>query len=252
MSKEIKMREKSQKMFALVLGIVFAGCGPAAPGTMATGLGGSGGEPAEGGVTVAEGNAYLPLAIGAAWTYRVSNPAGTTADKMTVVEAMEPAGGTAGPVAFRIRNEALDGTTINWEQLSGMVMVRYRQHTLDTAANLLLDKTYAPSSVVFDESGNRLVAGATWNETYAQTQTPTAGQPKTSQELVKWTVEAIDDVVSVPAGVFTCIRVRRHHSSSMNPADEVTWYAQGTGRVKETGAGSLSDETRELVSVTLP
>jgi hypothetical protein len=245
------MSKRDQIRFGFVLGMMLAGCGPAIQGAMATGQGGSGGDPAEAGAAMIEGSAFFPLTVGATWTYRVSNPAGAAANRMTAVEAMEPAGGTAGPVAFRIRNEALDRTTINWEQLSGVV-VRYRQSTLDAAAKLLLDKTYTPSSSVFDESGAHLVAGATWNEIYAETQVPTTGLPKTSEERVKWALEAVDDVVSVPAGTFTCIRVRRHHASSKNPVDEVTWYATGIGSVKETGAGSLSDETRELVSVNLP
>jgi hypothetical protein len=247
------MRERLRPTYLPLLGAILAGCAPAqAMQAMTTGAGGSGGDPAAGDATVLDGSTYFPLAVGATWTYRITNPAGATADKMTTVEALEPSNGTSGPVAFRTRNEALDGTTINWEQVTGVAVVRYRQHVLDATATAVLDKTYAPSSVVFDESGPHLVPGTIWSETYAQTQVPVGGQPKTSQETVKWTLEAVDDVVTVPAGVFTCLRVRRHHSSSMNPADEVTWYAAGTGRVKETGAGTLSDETKELVTVRLP
>jgi hypothetical protein len=116
----------------------------------------------------------------------------------------------------------------------------------------MVEKTFAPSSIDFDASNDHLVPGVTWNEDYLETQTGATAPAQTKQEFVKWTVEATDDVVSVPAGTFTCIRVRRHHASSKNPADEVTWYASGTGKVKETGAGSLADQTRELVSATLP
>jgi hypothetical protein len=216
------------------------------------GAGGSGGTPAASDATVTDGSLYFPLAVGAAWTYRITNQAGATADKMTTVETLEAANGASGPLAFRIRNEALDGTTINWEQVDGAAVVRYRQHVLDGNAAAVLDKTYAPSSLVLDEASAHLVPGAIWSETYAQTQVPVGGQPKTSQEVVKWTLEAVDDVVTVPAGVFTCLRVRRHHSSSMNVADEVHWYAPRTGRVKETGSGPLSDQTKELVTVSLP
>jgi len=253
------MYKKDLNWLGLVMGVMLAGCAPATAGAAATGQGGGGGaDPTSGGTTdagtteteatAAAASAYFPMSVGSTWAYRVTNAAGMTADRMTTVEALEPAGGTVGPVAFRIRNEALGSTTINWEQLSGMVVVRYRQNMLDATAKLLLDKTYTPSSVVFDESAAHLMAGATWNEAYAETQAPVTGQPKTSQESVKWTVEAVDDVVTVPAGTFTCVRVRRHHASSTNPADEVNWYATGTGSVKETGGGPRSDETRELVS----
>jgi hypothetical protein len=239
-------------MAELGLGMVLAGCGVAAPDATGLGQGGSGGGAVDGAVAITDGLAYSPLAIGATWTYRISDPTGATADKSTSIEALEPGDGLNGPAAFRIRNEALDSVNINWEQLSGTAVVRYRQNRLDAAGNVLQEKTYTPSSVVFDESSGHLVAGATWNEAYAEKQAGATIATKTSQESVTWTVEATDDVVTVPAGTFTCIRVRRHQPSSKNTADEVTWYARGTGKVKETGGGTLADQTRELVSATLP
>jgi len=238
------MRNRDWQMVELVFGMVIAGCG----GTPADGTG----NPPPGGPAITDGAAYFPLAVGAAWTYRISSPTEATADKTTTVEAMEPEDGMNGPMAFRIRNQSLDGTNINWEQLSGTAIVRYRQHVVDASDNILIDKAFVPSSVDFDESETRLAAAASWNETYLETQTAAPAAGKTKQEFVMWTVEAIDDVVSVPAGTFTCIRVRRHHSSSKNPADEVAWYAKGIGKVKETGVGSLADQTRELLSATLP
>lgn len=235
------MPNKNWWTVELVLGVVLAGCGGAQGGA---------GEIMPG-PTITDGPAYFPLAIGDSWTYRISDPTGATADRVTTVEAMEPEDGANGPLAFRIRNEALDGTNINWEQLGENAIVRYRQQALDASDSLLVEKTFAPSSVDFDASADHLMPGVTWNETYLETQAGATAPAQTKQEFVKWTVEATDDVVSVPAGTFTCIRVRRHHASSKNPADEVTWYANGTGKVKETGAGSLADQTRQLVTASL-
>jgi len=238
----------------LSLGLIVAGCGGAAAGT-APGAAGNDtpdGDAPEAGPGVTPGGDYYPLAVGATWTYRISNAAGMMADKTTTIEAMEPSAAN-GPAAFRIRNAALASGTVNWEQLGdASAVVRYRQQMLDANGALLLEKTYKPGSVVVDQSPSHLMAGATWGETFVETKPGASGVLKASQEFVKWTVEATDDVVSVPAGMFTCIRVRRHHTSSNNPADEVTWYAPGTGRVKETGGGPQSDETRELVSSSLP
>jgi hypothetical protein len=165
---------------------------------------------------------------------------------------MEPAGGTNGPASFRVHNEALAGMTLNWEQQSGATIVRYHQRSLDGNGAVIEEKTYAPSSLVFDESPAHLVAGATWNEAYSETKPDSMGTPKTTQELVNWTTEATDESVTVPAGTYTCIRVRRHHETSDNPADEVTWYASGVGRVKQTGGGPDADQTRELLGFTAP
>jgi hypothetical protein len=74
------------------------------------------------------------------------------------------------------------------------------------------------------------------------------GHPKTRRTAVKWTVESVNDHVTVPAGTFTCLRVKRvpKHGAPM-----VSWFAKGVGLVKELGAGPLGSETLALVRTPL-
>jgi hypothetical protein len=61
---------------------------------------------------------------------------------------------------------------------------------------------------------------------------------------VSWTVESTSDRVTVPAGTFTCLRLRR---SRKHGEPTLSWFAKGVGLVKEQGAGPLGNETLSLV-----
>ena len=129
--------------------------------------------------------------------------------------------------------------------------MRLEEKQLDQTGAVLVDKQYAPPILVLDESAAHLVSGATWTEQYMETKTPST-KKKATKETTDWTVEAVADTVTVPAGTYTCIRVRRNHTSSKTPSNTVSWYADGVGKVKETGAGAFNDETLELSAVTMP
>jgi hypothetical protein len=63
---------------------------------------------------------------------------------------------------------------------------------------------------------------------------------------VQWTIEAVDEMVTVPAGTFSCLRVHSVESGSLG-YDSTFWYARNVGKVKETGT-----ETRNLVGYSIP
>lgn len=189
---------------------------------------------------------YLPLTVGRTLMYQVTSAAGSVSQHPTTVETSEPSP-TAGTPSFRIRAELPEGVTLRWEQTQGGVVVRYEERTLDGSSNVTLTTVYTPSSVVLDESATHLTAGATWVEMYSQLKTPSK-KGKSTQEKVQWSVLAVDEAVTVPAGTFSCVKVQRIHTSSKNLTPEVTWYASGIGKVKETGAGPSNDETLELAS----
>jgi hypothetical protein len=220
-------------------------------GTLAiliTGCGGSGGAPAStAGASGASSN-YLPLAVGASWTYAVTAASGASGQGTITVEAMESAPG-AGQPGLRVHSVLLDGGTIAWEQISGTGVVRLEEQQLNQTGGVLVDKQYAPPIFVLDESASHLVSGATWTETYTETKST---KPKPSKETTVWTVEAVGETVTVPAGTYSCLRVRRNHTSSKTPSDTMSWYAAGVGKVKETGAGQFNDQTLELSAVTMP
>ncbi len=217
------------------------GCGG---GTNATPLPASG--PKEAG---ASGN-YLPMTVGTTWTYNITSGSGATGQGTTTVEAAENAP-AAGQPALRVHTVLLDGGTMSWEQTSGSTVVRYEEQQLSQTGAVVLDKQYMPPILVLDESAAHLMSGATWSEDYMELKTPST-KGKATKETADWTVEAVGESVTVPAGTYSCIRVRRNHTTSKMPSNTVSWYAPGVGKVQETGAGQFDDQTLELATVSMP
>jgi hypothetical protein len=74
---------------------------------------------------------------------------------------------------------------------------------------------------------------------------PARSQP-TATITVTWTVEAVDEMVTVPAGTFKCLRVHSTESGAKG-YDSTFWFARNVGKVKETGT-----EVRELLGYSIP
>ena len=108
-----------------------------------------------------------------------------------------------------------------------------------------------PSQMRLDETPAHLAAGVTWQEPITITQTlPAGGAPITAQVTVTWTVDAVNESVTVPAGTFSCLRVHRVEPPSTvdtTGGDNVFWFARGVGKVKETGP-----ELHELLGYNIP
>ena len=68
------------------------------------------------------------------------------------------------------------------------------------------------------------------------------GQTATKSKDETWKVEAVDESVTVPAGTFSALRVRKTTSGA---ADKTFWFAKGVGKLKETG-----EQTEELKAVS--
>jgi hypothetical protein len=232
---------RSVMISSLAVGIVLAaGCGGSA--SSASSAGASKGDAAP------PGN-YLPLAVGMSWTYNITSGSGATGQGTISVEASDTAP-LSGQAGLRVRTVLLDGGTVAWEQTSGSSVVRYEEQQLDLTGNVIVDKQYMPSILVLDESAAHLVAGVTWTEDYKQLKTPST-KGKATKEEADWTVQSVDDTITVAAGTYTCIRVSRTHTTSSTPSTQVEWYAVGVGKVKETGAGKNNNQTLELASVSM-
>jgi len=79
---------------------------------------------------------------------------------------------------------------------------------------------------------------------------PGGGAPVTAPVTVTWTVEAINESLTVPAGTFSCLKVHRVETPSpvdTTGGDNVYWFARGIGKVKETGP-----ELHELLGYYIP
>jgi len=192
---------------------------------------------------------YLPLAVGTSWTYDVtdlSTPGLPAVQKANTVETFESISDDRknGVVAFRIRTEKANGATVSWQEDRCTSIVRHREQSYDMAAIMESDQFYMPSKPRVDETPEHLVMGARWVSSYMEVEVdPVAGETTVSKEET-WTVEAVNESITVPAGTFITIQLRKVTSGD---ADKRFWYAKGVGKIKEEG-----EQREELRAFTMP
>jgi len=192
---------------------------------------------------------YLPLEVGAVWRYAITTDDGRQGTGALSVDGVDYGGSNGGVGEYRVRRELLEGTIWSWEVRQG-TRVALEQEEIDNRAGDVLDEaSYDPPITIVDERPDRLTVGAEWPEAFITTTPNAKGHPKSKRADAKWKVESLTDQVSVPAGTFTCLRLRRaekHH------APLISWYARGVGLVKQEGAGPLGDQTLALIATRRP
>jgi hypothetical protein len=219
--------------------LLAAGCGDDAPSAP------------DAGVVVCDTPAsdrLLPLAIGATWSYRVTDlvNVGTPPEtKDSTVEALEDVGDRkAGVTAYRIRTAKLDGSTVSWQQDLCTSIVRHREQSFDLADVLQSDQFYAPSKLRVDETPAHLAMGASWTVSYTETEVDPVNGTQTVSKDETWTVQAVDEPVTVPAGTFASVRLQKVTSGA---ATKTFWFSPGVGKIKEEG-----EQLEELTAYTQP
>ncbi|HUQ08533.1 MAG TPA: hypothetical protein VM261_38845 [Kofleriaceae bacterium] len=235
----MKPREQLIAMFAAA---ALAACGDDAPPD-----GGDGGMEE---CLAPAADRYLPLAVGASWTYdtldsSMTNP--VTIVKTSTVEALEDVGDRkAGVTAFRVRTgkSGTSGDVVSWQEDRCTSVVRHREQQFDVNDTLLTDQFYVPGKLRVDETPEHLSVGATWTTAYTEVEVdPILGTQTVSKDET-WTVQAVDEMVTTPAGTFTCLKVGKATSGS---AAKTYWFARGVGKIQETG-----EQTETLTAFTVP
>jgi len=194
-------------------------------------------------VDCSTGGRYLPLDTGRSWTYRVTTSNGTQTKTQAVGPLEDVGGAKAGTLAYRVTTTKTGGMVVSWQADTGTAIVRHREQDLAGAGQT--DELYWPHHTRLDEDPAHLAPGATWSEAFSEVALDLATmQSLTVAKTETWTVEAVDEAVSVPAGDFCALRAQR--TSSLG-SSKTYWFARGVGKVKEqTSAG----DKEELVSFT--
>jgi hypothetical protein len=188
---------------------------------------------------------YLPLAVGASWTYDTSDMGAPPQSKVTTIEAFEDIGDRkTGIIGFRQRTEKLAGYSLSWHSDDCTAINRHREQSFDTAGTLATDQFYVPAKLRVDETAAHLTLGATWTTAYTEVEVDAVTGTHTVSKDETWTVEAVDETVTVPAGTFTALKLRKVTSGD---ADKVYWFAKGIGKVKEEG-----EQVESLTAYTQP
>jgi hypothetical protein len=224
------------------------GCGGssgASGNTVVTGSGGSGGA-VDGPVQPTTGP-YQPMAVNATWTYNVDDK-GVKYVKTAVFEAMEDLGGPkAGTMGYRMKETFPSHVQLTWYHQEGTLVVRDHEQSLDGANVLQSEDWYTPYRLRVDETPAHLQSGASWSWSFSDAHTSLSKPASTTQLTETWTVDAIDQPLSVPAGTFATLRLTHH-----DPTDGSTktyWFVRGVGKIREeTSAGHIE----ELTSYQIP
>jgi hypothetical protein len=192
---------------------------------------------------------YLPLEVGAAWCYEITRDDGRRGQGVVSVDGVDYGGPLGGDAEYRIREDLLDETIWSWEDREAKRVALEQEEIDDRTGNVLDEESYDPPITVVDERADRLAVGAEWPEAFTNTKPNAKGHPKSKRAEAKWQVESLTDQVSVPAGTFTCLRLRR---AQKHRPPVISWYAKGVGLVKQQGAGPLGDQMLALVAPHLP
>lgn len=192
---------------------------------------------------------YLPLAIGTTWTYDTSDMGGPNVVKTSTVEALEDVGDRkAGTMAYRVRTGKAGGLgdVVSWQEDTCTGVMRHREQSLNATTDAVeTDQFYVPGKPRVDEEPAHLAVGATWTTSYTEVEVDNVlGQTHTKSKDETWTVLALDESVTTPAGTFTCLKVNKTTSGA---ADKTYWFAKGVGKVQEMG-----EAVETLTSYTIP
>jgi hypothetical protein len=227
-----------EKLWFLVLATALAACGDDAPTDIDAGM-------TE--CTTPASERYLPLVIGATWTYDTSDMGMPVVVKTSTVEAKEDVGERkTGVTAFRVRTGKSGGVgdVVSWQEDRCTSVVRHREQQFDVADMLLTDQFYVPGKLRVDELEGRLLVGARYTSSYTEVEVDNIPGDTTRTKDEVWMVEAVGEMVTVPAGTFSTLKLRKTTSGD---ADKTYWFAKGVGKVQEMG-----EQSETLTSYTIP
>ncbi len=190
---------------------------------------------------------YMPLAEGASWTYRVVTD--TTGEKTQTVGAEEDIGGMhAGEMAFKLTTaKPGGGQTLSWQALTDDGVIRFAE--ADEQGVNTSREDYVPERWRVNETEALAGEGATWTDDYTEYISENGGAPTTTSKTETWTVMGVDEVITVPAGEFCTLHLRRTSTAGgLDGSDKAYWFARGVGKVQEVSAG----QTETLTAYDLP
>jgi hypothetical protein len=174
-----------------------------------------------------ETKSLFPISVGNRWTYVVDS--GAKPEKTQSVTGTIAVDGRAAYVL-----ETLAGDfkrVVSHQALDGDKLVRAREKTYN--GNFLIeDLRFTPWALRVDLGATEL--GATYQSVHTEEVLDANGEvvPPTIMKTQTFFVEAVDDTINVPAGMFRCVRVRRDTTGGPS---KTFWFAPGVGKVRETG-----------------
>jgi hypothetical protein len=209
--------------------ILFAGCGGDDDGGGDSGMCGF------------DSDEYLPYQAGFSWTYQITDL--VSGQKETKEQHLEPEmeHPDFGTVLTQVTGK-LNGTTISLTRKEDDRVLRFQQEDRDATDALEKTTTYDPPEIRIDESADRIVAGAEWDESYTETIEDPVNGTTAIATVDHWEVLGVDEPCDSPLGTFMCLRVRRTRTMG-GIAEKEFHFARGVGKVREIGSNQLEELT---------
>jgi hypothetical protein len=173
------------------------------------------------------GDSIFPVAIGNRWEFRIQDSGGDVSTKIQTITSTAPDG------AFLFETERGDRQTFSVQKIDAEGrLVRLSEYS--TKIGVVVERiSFMPPDIRVDTDSIEI--GTEYSQTYLEDHDPSDGIADVEKSQT-FTVEAVE-TITVPAGTYSTIRVRR--ATSGGPA-KIFWYAKGVGKIKEVG-GQLEE-----------
>lgn len=173
------------------------------------------------------GKSLFPVAVGNRWEYRIQDSSGSLSEKIQTVTGTAAAG-------YRFHTDRGDRETLSVQRIDDqMRLVRVEEQGLRLGV-VIEEIRFEPPAIRLDLDDIEL--GTEYTQTFTERHLDGGADVTKTQT---WTIEAVDDPVTVPGGTFRAVRV---HRVTEGGPEKTYWYAPGVGKVKEVG-GQLEELT---------
>ncbi len=181
-----------------------------------------------------------PLTAGSTWVYRINEPDKPLFEKNVEVLGPQVVPGTS-VTATAVRSVQPHLEERSWQiELQNGLVARLREEDLKGGA-LARVMTWDPATV--KSLARAQARGWSYESTIREMTRLSDGTEEEKQRTYVWSVVAVDETVSVPAGTFTnAIKVLRTRPDKPDK-DRIYWLVPGVGKVREEG-----ERTEELLS----
>lgn len=191
---------------------------------------------------------YYPLVDGANWTYLQK----TTSGQISGTEVVDASASTWEGKDVILLTDNPDGSgeyTQSTIYRDGTAARRIHKE-LKNAVGAYTIVDYDPGFTRADDAWDTV--GGLGELTYQRTESDGEGNdPVEETRGHDWTVNALNESVTVPAGTFSCISVTRVRTTGATAGEVVHfWFASGVGKVREERPAEGKIE--ELVSFDIP
>ena len=175
-----------------------------------------------------------PLTQGSSWTYRITDPVTGTFPKDVTVQGPAQVS-DKGASAIAVVSVQPHIEEHSWQIVVDGKVLRLREEDRKNGQPVR-DVTWQPSLMMKALSDPK---SAGWTETVTLVETERnllTGAVDEKEKVYAWTVEAVNQTVTTPAGTFTnAIKLKRSRPDKTDWETRTYWLVPGVGKVREEG-----------------